>query len=50
MRSTNYGRNENRETQVKKLGGLFTRPNKNQKGKDWEMLCSGMISVRLQRR
>ena len=50
-RRTNYGRSENRKNQVrriiqkqrKKLGGLFTRPNVTQKGKDLETLCSEII-------
>ena len=49
VRSRNYRKSENRETQVsrdtlkqgKKLGGLFTRPNVKLKRNDLEMLYVG---------
>ena len=51
VRSKNYERSGNRETQVsrsiqiqrKKLGGMFNRPNVKQRGKGLEALCDGMI-------
>ena len=61
VKSVNYRRSGNWETemrrsiykQTKNPGGLFTKPNLKQKGKDLETLCEGvirnMLCLRLQR-